>query len=218
MRTQYDEQLAEMNRMLLMMGAYIENAIEMAIKALIEQDKELAVKIIQNDNEIDNLEKDIEHICLLLILRQQPIAGDLRQVSAVLKMITDMERIGDHAQDISEITLLLADSVYIKKLEHITQMAEATKKMVTDSLNAFVKKDLSLARKVIASDDEVDDLLCHIKDDLIGLIHEDMENGMQAMDLLMIAKYFERIGDHAVNIAEWVIFSITGQHKNKRIL
>jgi len=218
MRTQYGEQLAEMNSLVLKMGAYVENAIEMAVKALVGQDKELAQKTIQYDNEIDKLEKEIEHICLGLILHQQPISGDLRRVSAILKMITDIERIGDHAEDISEITLLLADSTYITRLEHIPQMAEAAKEMVKNSLDAFVKKDAALARAVIAADDKVDQLLLEVKDDLLALIDENIENGRQAMELQMVAKYFERIGDHAVNIAEWVIFSITGEHKNIRIL
>ncbi|MCL2492471.1 MAG: phosphate signaling complex protein PhoU [Clostridiales bacterium] len=218
MRTQYDEQLAEMNRLLLKMGASIENAIQMAAQALLTQDRELAEKTIQYDSEIDSLEKEIEHVCLNLIMRQQPVASDLRQVSAVLKMITDMERIGDHAEDISEITILLAGDVYIKKLEHIPQMANVTTEMVTKSLNAFVMKDDALAKEVIATDDKVDELFCNVKEDLLALIQEDIENGGQAMDLLMIAKYFERIGDHAVNIAEWVIFSVTGEHKNIRIL
>ena len=218
MRTRYEEQLAEMNTLLLKMGAYVENAVEMAVKALVELDKELAQKTIQYDNEIDKLEKEIEHICLGLILHQQPISGDLRKVSAILKMITDIERIGDHAEDISEITLLLADSAYITRLEHIPQMAEAAMKMVKDSLDAFVKKDEALARAVIDADDKVDNLFLEVKDDLLSLINENTENGRQAMNLQMVAKYFERIGDHAVNIAEWVIFSITGQHKNIRIL
>jgi len=218
LRSQFEEQLAMMNQQLIKMGAFIENAIDMAIKALLNHDSELAQKIIQNDDAIDDLEKEIEHICLRLILHQQPIASDLRHVSAVLKMLTDLERIGDHAADISEITILLADEVYIKKLEHIQMMAEVTTKMVNDSIDAFVKKDLTLARAVITSDDVVDGYFINVKEDLLVLIQEDASNGGQAMDLLMIAKYFERIGDHAVNIAEWVIFSITGQHKNKRIL
>jgi len=218
MRAQYDEQLNEMHQLLLTMGAYIENAIDMAVKALIEQDRELAEKTIQYDDEIDNLEKEIERVCLNLLLRQQPVASDLRHVSTILKMITDMERIGDHAEDISEITILLADAVYIKRLEHIPQMAETAKKMVTDAIDAFVKKDLDLARAVIAADDRVDELFSDVKDELIALIRENAENGEQALDLLMIAKYFERIGDHAVNIAEWVIFSMTGQHKKAKIL
>jgi len=218
MRTRFDEQLGDMNNSLIQMGAFIENAIALATKALVEQDQTLAKKAIECDTEINDMEKQIESQCLKLILHQQPIASDLRLISTALKMITDMERIGDHASDISEITLMLSDAVYIKKLEHIPQMAEATIKMVSDSIDAYVKKDLELANAVIKYDDVVDELFCAVKKDLIALIHEDVKNGEQAMDLLMIAKYFERIGDHAVNIAEWVIFSITGEHKNRRII
>jgi len=218
MRTRFDEQLKEMNNSLLQMGAFIENAIALATKALVEQDCVLAKKAIDCDDEINDMEKQIESMCLKLILHQQPIASDLRIISTALKMITDMERIGDHATDISEITLMLSDAVYIKKLEHIPQMAQATIKMVSDSIDAYVNKDLELANAVIKYDDVVDELFCMVKEDLTALIHEDVKNGEQAMDLLMIAKYFERIGDHAVNIAEWVIFSITGEHKNKKII
>ena len=218
MRTRFDEQLGEMNNSLIQMGAFIENAIALATKALVEKDSILAKKAIECDNEINEMEKHIESQCLKLILHQQPIASDLRLISTALKMITDMERIGDHATDISEITLMLSDAVYIKKLEHIPQMAQATIKMVSNSIDAYLNKDLKLANAVIKYDDVVDELFCAVKEDLIALIHEDVKNGEQAMDLLMIAKYFERIGDHAVNIAEWVIFSITGEHKNKRII
>ena len=218
MRTRFDEQLKEMNNSLIQMGALIENAITLANKALVEQNSTLAKQAIDCDNEINEMEKHIESQCLKLILRQQPIASDLRLISTALKMITDMERIGDHATDISEITLQLSDAVYIKKLEHIPQMVQTTIKMVSNSIDAFVNKDLKLANAVIKEDDIVDRLFSTIKEDLIALIHEDKKNGEQAMDLLMIAKYFERIGDHAVNIAEWVIFSITAKHKNKRII
>jgi len=218
MRTRFDEQLNEMNHSLIQMGALIENAISLATKALVEQNVLLAKEAIDCDNEINEMEKNIESQCLKLILHQQPIASDLRLISTALKMITDMERIGDHATDISEITLILSEAVYIKKLEHIPQMAQATMKMVSDSIDAYVNKDLELANAVIEYDDIVDDLFSTVKEDLIALIHADVKNGEQAMDLLMIAKYFERIGDHAVNIAEWVIFSITGEHKNQRII
>ena len=218
MRTRFDEQLNDMNNHLIQMGALIENAIGLATKALVDQDCELAQKAIDCDDEINEIEKHIESQCLKLILHQQPIASDLRLISTALKMITDMERIGDHATDISEITLVLSDAIYIKKLEHIPQMAQATIKMVSDSIDAYVNKDLKLANAVIKYDDVVDELFCTVKEDLIALIHEDVKNGEQAMDFLMIAKYFERIGDHAVNIAEWVIFSITGEHKNKKII
>ena len=212
MRTKFEEQLQMLGNMLIEMGAMIEKAISMAIKALVAQDEEMARSAIAFDTEIDHMEKDIEALCLRLLLQQQPVARDLRLISSALKMITDMERIGDQAADISEIALMLIGVVYIKKLEHIPQMAETAAKMVTDSIDAFVKKDLVLANAVIKCDDVVDGLFDTIKNDLIGLIQADRANGEQAIDLIMIAKYFERIGDHATNIAEWVVFSITGKH------
>jgi len=214
MRKQYDEQLKHLNDMLIEMGALVEKAIALAIDALVKQDIELAKQAISFDAEIDNMENDVEALCLKLLLQQQPVARDLRLVSAALKMITDMERIGDQAGDISEITIYLADKPYIKKLEHIPMMAEATAKMVTDSIDAFVDKDLERARSVIEYDDVVDNLFVTVKRDLFELTRANAENAEQALDLLMIAKYFERIGDHAVNIAEWVVFSITGVHGN----
>jgi len=207
----FDEQLAELNDRLLEMGALVEKAITLSSQALIEQDIELAKKVIETEVDVDQKEKDIEALCLKLLLQQQPVAKDLRQISAALKMITDMERIGDQAADISEIVIMMNGAPYIKKLEHIPQMATATVKMVTDSIDAFVKKDLHLARSVVEYDDVVDDLFDRVKFDLIELIRADSSNGEQAIDLLMIAKYFERIGDHACNIAEWVVYSITGQ-------
>lgn len=212
MRKDFDAQLEQLNNELIVMGSLIESSINSAIKALIEQNKEEAASAIAFDSHVDQKEKDIENLCLKLILQQQPVAKDLRTISAALKMITDMERIGDQATDISEIALFLSDSPYIKKLEHISQMAENTGIMVTDAVDAYVEKDLAKARKVIESDDIVDDLFVTVKDDLIAMILDNKENGSQAMDLLMVAKYFERIGDHAVNIAEWVEYSITGIH------
>ena len=212
MRVKFEEQLTLLNNMLIEMGAMIETAIALAIEALIKQDVDLAQKAVDYDNEIDQMEKEIEALCLKLLMQQQPVAKDLRLISSALKMITDMERIGDQSADISEITILLANAPYIKKLEHIPQMAKATAKMVTDSIDAFVKKDLVLAREVIDYDDVVDGLFTSVRYDLLDLINEESSNGDQAMDLLMIAKYFERIGDHAVNIAEWVEFSIVGKH------
>lgn len=213
MRRGFDAQLEQLNNELIVMGSLIETAIAMTIKALIDQDKEHAQKTIDFDEQIDQKEKDIEALCLKLILQQQPVARDLRTVSAALKMITDMERIGDQAADISEIALLLADTPYIKKLEHISLMAEETAKMVTEAVDAYVRGDLDKARTVIENDDIVDDYFDAVREDLIGMISQDVRNGSQALDLLMIAKYFERIGDHAVNIAEWVEFSITGVHR-----
>jgi len=218
MRSRFDEQLTGLNNNLIEMGALIESAIAKATKALGERDVDAAQKIIADDGIIDEKEKEIESLCLKLLLHQQPVARDLRQISTALKMITDMERIGDQAADISELCAYLDGQEFIKRLEHIPQMAEATIKMVTDSIDAFVNKDLKLAHSVIGYDDVVDDLYVSIKQDLIGLIHEDVGNGEQAFALLQIAKYYERIGDHAVNIAEWVIFSITGKHKEKQVL
>ncbi|MDR0884759.1 MAG: phosphate signaling complex protein PhoU [Clostridiales Family XIII bacterium] len=218
MRIRFDEQLDQMNDMLIEMGSLIERSIEMAVKALMEHDALLAQEAIDADEEINEAERNIESVCLKMLLHQQPIARDLRLISTALKMIPDMERIGDQAADIAEISLLLADEIYIKELLHIPQMAQETISMVSSSIDAYVKHDMEIAEAVIAQDDIVDDLFVSIKKDLIELIHEDSANGEQALDLLMIAKYFERIGDHAVNIAEWVIFSITGQHKNTRIL
>lgn len=214
MRNKFDAQLAKLNNELIEMGTLIEDAINNATDALINQNVQLAKKVIEDENEIDEKEKEIESLCLKLLLQQQPVASDLRVISSALKMITDMERIGDHAEDISEITLCLKNDEYIKKLTHIPKMAKATIKMLNESIDAFVKKDLELAQSVIKYDDIVDELFCTIKNELIDLIREDAQKGEQAIDLIMIAKYFERIGDHAVNIAEWVLFTITGNHKN----
>ena len=213
MRSRFEEQLTELNNELIEMGALIESAIAKATKTLLDQDVQMARQIIIDDSIIDEKEKEIESLCLKLLLNQQPVAKDLRLISSALKMITDMERIGDQAADISELCVYLAADQHIKKMEHIAQMARATIKMLTDSIDAFVKKDLALAESVITYDDVVDDLYVTIKRDLITLVHEDVSYGEQAFDLLQIAKYYERIGDHAANIAEWVIFSITGSHR-----
>ena len=218
MRNKFDEQLSNLNDMLVDMGAMIERAITLATQAIVNHDKKMAKKAIAADKEIDNQEKEIETMCLRLLLRQQPVARDLRLISAALKMITDMERIGDQAADISEIAKFLIGKEYIINIEHIPQMAEATAKMVTDSIDAFVKRDLELAQKVIEYDDVVDDLFDRVKDDVIELIQKDQANGEQAIDFIMIAKYFERIGDHATNIAEWVVFSITGRHVGEEVV
>lgn len=211
-RSKFDEDLKRLGDELIEMGGLIEKAITDANEALRNHDIKLAEAVVRFDEEINGKEKEIESLCLKLLLQQQPVAKDLRFISTALKMITDMERIGDQSADISEITIRLAEQEYIKKLIHVPQMAEATIKMVNDSINAFVAKDLELAHAVIEYDDVVDDLFDIVKDDLINLIREDVRNGEQAVDLLMVAKYFERIGDHAVNIAEWVVFSITGKH------
>jgi phosphate transport system protein len=211
MRTKFEEQLQLLHNSLIEMGGYIEYAIKLALKALVEQDAELARQAIAYDDEIDDKEKDIENLCLKILLQQQPVAKDLRLVSSALKMITDMERIGDHSADISEITLMLAGAPYIKKLVDIPLMAQASIKMVNDSIDAFVKKDLKLAVAVIKADDIVDDYFIKIRKDLVEVVKKDIHNLEQAFDLMMIAKYLERIGDHATNIAEWVVFSLTGR-------
>ena len=195
------------------LSSLIETAIARAYKGLINQNIEIAKENVEFDREIDQKEKEVENICLKLLLQQQPVASDLRLISSAIKMITDMERIGDQAADISELTILMSKTQYIKRLDHIEQMAKATIEMVTTSVDAFVKRDLELARSVFARDDIVDNLFVTIKNDLIELIREDVNNGEQAIDLIMVAKYFERIGDHAVNLADWVIFSIVGHHE-----
>jgi len=206
-----------LNKELLEMGALIEHAIESASQALLTQDVDAANKAIEFDKEVDQKEKDIESLCLRLLLQQQPVARDLRQISAALKMITDMERIGDQAADISGIVIYLAGTPYIKRLEHLPQMADAAIRMVKGSIDAYVRKDLALTKEIIDMDDIIDNLFVIVKNELIERIHEKAENGEQAIDLLMVAKYFERIGDHAQNIAEWVEFSITGKHKGELI-
>ena len=216
MRNRLDRQLCQLNDELIEMGELIEKAIEDTIKALVSQDVELANAVINMDDEIDAKEKEIENLCLKLLLQQQPVAKDLRLISSALKMITDMERIGDHATDISEITIELSSQKYIKKLEHIQQMSKETMVMLVQSIEAFVNKDIDKARNVIEQDDIVDNLFITVKRELIGMIHENVDAGEQATDLLMVAKYLERIGDHATNISEWVIFSITGSHDNKK--
>lgn len=216
MRNRFDRQLVQLNNELIEMGGMIEKAISDTVKALVNQDIELASNVIEYDEEIDHQEREIEQLCLKLLLQQQPVAKDLRLISAVLKMITDMERIGDHATDISEITIELSKESYIKKLDHIQQMAKETMVMLVQSVEAFVNKDMDKARTVIVHDDVVDDLFNKVKAELIAMIHEDVNAGEQASDLLMAAKYFERIGDHATNISEWVIFSITGQHPDDK--
>ena len=213
MRNRFDEQLSQLNDEIIAMGTMIEQAIEAAVDALIHQNVEEARRAMECDKDIDHQEREIENLCLKLLLQQQPVARDLRVISAALKMITDMERIGDHAGDISELTIVMSGKPYMKKLEHIEQMAKETMIMLISSLEAYVNKNLDQAKEVIDHDDIVDDLFIKVKTELIQLIRENAENGEQAADLLMVAKYFERIGDHATNIAAWVIFSITGQHK-----
>ena len=214
MRSRFDEQLKRLDKELIEMGAMCEEAIALAAKALLDGDESLAAKVAPLDTEIDQMERDIESMCLKLLLQQQPVARDLRQISAALKMITDMERIGDQAEDICEIIPFLKGRSG-QACGDIDKMAAATIKMVTDSVSAFVRKDTELAERVIAYDDVVDDFFEKVKNDLITMITQNPQDGEYALDLLMIAKYFERIGDHAVNIAEWVVFAVTGIHKEE---
>ena len=211
-RTNFKKQLEQLNDQMITMGSMIENALETAIAALVSQDTERAEEAIAYDMEIDAQERKIEQLCYQLLLMQQPVAGDLRLVSATMKMITDMERIGDHASDISELTLLMAGKPYLREITDIEQMAKETTVMVTNSVDAYVNRDLKLAQEVISRDDLVDDLFNKVKSEIIGEIRTGLDDGEQTTDLLMAAKYFERIGDHATNIAEWVIFSLTGEH------
>lgn len=217
MRNRFDAQLALLNEEMQEMGRLIVESIQAATRALIDQDVDAAANAITADREVDQKEKEIESLCLKLLLQQQPVARDLRHISAALKMITDMERIGDQAADISGIVIYLANEPYMKKLEHLPRMADEAIRMVTGSLDAYVRRDLELARQVMDMDDAIDELFDIIKEELISLIRLDAKNGSQAIDLLMIAKYFERIGDHAQNIAEWVEYAITGRHKGETL-
>ena len=211
MRSRFDEQLTRLNQALIEMGAMCEEVIALAAKALADRDPRLAKKVAPLDGEIDRMERDIEAMCLRLLLQQQPVAGDLRRVSAALKMITDMERIGDQAEDIAEIIPYM-EGRSGEECAAVGEMAKAAIHMVTRSVDAFVHRDTDLARKVIAYDDVVDDDFDRVKAALISLIAKNPADGEYALDLLMIAKYFERIGDHAVNIAGWVVFAVTGVH------
>ena len=216
MRTRFDEQLELLYRELIEMGALCEEAIARVSRALTEGNAAFCSSVPAIDAQIDEKERTIESMCLRLLLQQQPVARDLRQISAALKMITDMERIGDQAEDISEIIVFLGgrcDSDEIGAL--LREMALAAIKMVTESVDAYVKHDIIVAEKVTADDDIVDDYFDRVKRKLIDKIASSPADGEYALDLLMIAKYYERIGDHAVNIAEWVIFSVTGNHKEE---
>lgn len=214
MRSGFDNQLNLLNKKMIEMGSECENLIALSTKALLEGDAVIAKTARKEGDKIDQLEREIEALCLKLLLRQQPVATDLRVISAALKMITDMERIGDQSEDIAEIITFLNGRTS-EECKDIRLMAEATMKMVTDSIDAYVAQDLELAKAVIAYDDVVDDAFVRVKQTLIEMITDNNADGEYAIDLLMIAKYFERIGDHAVNIAEWVVFSVTGIHKGE---
>ena len=208
MRSKFDEQLLELNKEMIEMGNKIILSIKNAIEALVARDENAAKEIMERDVEIDHLQKKIEGICFNLLIQQQPVARDLRTVTAATKMVTDMERIGDHAADISEMTILMGQKSQIDKFEHISKMATETMIMLNHSIEAYVEKNLIKAKEVIEHDDIVDDLFVEAKKDVIELILNNPSEGEEAIDILMIAKYFERIGDHATNIAEWVIYSL----------
>lgn len=208
MRSKFDEQLGKLNNEMIDMGSLIISNIASAIKAMKSKDRELALEIMKKDVEVDSAQKRIESICFNLLIQQQPVARDLRTVTAAMKMVTDMERIGDHAADISEITVHLGDTSHIEKYEHISRMSAETAMMLSRAIEAYVERDNVKAEEVIAHDDVVDKLFDEAKSDVIKLIRTTPEAGVEATDLLMIAKYFERIGDHATNIAESVIFSL----------
>lgn len=208
MREKFERQLVELNNTMIDMGNKVIESINGSIDALINRDIEKAKKIMENDNEIDHLQKTIESICFNLLVAQQPVAKDLRAITAAMKMVTDMERIGDHAADISEMTILMGKDSKIDNFDHISKMAAETMIMLNQSIEAYVEKDTKKAHDVIEHDDIVDKLFDEAKKDVIRLIIESSDDGEDATDLLMIAKYFERIGDHATNIAEWVIFSL----------
>lgn len=211
MRYRLDMQLDTLNTELIKMGALCEEAIGAAIKSLLADDNEVLKKVFEAEELIDQKERDIEDICMKILLQQQPVAGDLRKISSALKMISDMERIGDQAEDIAEI-LEFVGVTDLRSVTHIADMADSTIRMVTESVDSFVKKDLDMALDVIKYDDVVDNLFLEVKKELTGVIAKNPESGEICLDLLMIAKYFERIGDHATNIAEWVCYAITGKH------
>ncbi len=208
----FDDKLNDLNNNLVELGSMIEKSIDFTVKALVNKDLDLARRVVKESAVVIEKEKEVESACLKLLLHHQPVAKDLRLISSVLKMITDMERIGHQCADISKIILDIEGDIILNDFELTSKMAEATKKMVTDSIDAFVKKDTEIAYGVIANDDYVDDLFKKVKKKLIDKLKNDEGNNEQVVDILMIAKYLERIGDHTVNIAEWVIFSITGKH------
>ena len=208
----FNKKLEELHLDLIKMGSLVEESIEKTLLALQKQDTELAGRIFRDDDLIDELEQKIEKKCLTIIASQQPLAKDLRAIGAALKMITDMERIADHSADIAEITIRMAEEQYIKPLIDIPKMAELAKEMVRQSIDAYVKQDIELARVVCADDDAVDALFDQIVQELIVVMKRDAQTVEQATNLLLIAKYLERMADHATNICEWVIFHVTGEH------
>lgn len=211
-RKLFESELADLKTELVEMCRLTETMIESAINALVNRDRELGKSVGDTDKRVDEYEMDIEKRCMRILLKQQPVAKDFREVSTALKMITDIERFGDQASDIGDLVYHMPGERYIKKLTHIKAMGELAMKMVRESVDSFIRNDEKLADGVIAADDEMDDLFETVKDELIALIKKDADNGDQAIVLMMIAKYLERIGDHAVNVAEWTKYNETGVH------
>ncbi|WP_312644646.1 phosphate signaling complex protein PhoU [Hydrogenoanaerobacterium sp.] len=219
-RSSFDMELEQLNLDLIKMGGMVEEAIAKSIRALEVSDTAIANEIINGDRSVDDMEKQIEARCLRLLMRQQPVARDLRAISTALKMITDMERIGDHAADIAELTIRLDSKKPLSMAQHIPEMADIATQMVRACVKSFIDNNLDQAKETIARDDEVDELFNVVRDELIKTLsgESDAEKANQAIDLMMIAKYLERIGDHAVNICEWVVFYDTGLHKETQIM
>ena len=212
-RTLFEEELSELKTELVEMCRLTEQMIDNALLALVNHDRELGRSVSQADKRVDDYEMDIEKRCMRILLKQQPVAKDFREVSTALKMITDIERFGDQASDIGDLVYTMPGDKYIKKLEHITAMGSIVVKMVRGSVNSFINNNEALADEVIKLDDKVDELFITVKNELIELIKKDGANGDQAIELMMIAKYLERIGDHAVNVAEWAKYNETGVHE-----
>ena len=215
MRIKFDEQLRQLNTEMIRMGNMIEKAIQSSIEAFFDQDVETAQQIIKDDEFVDQEQKTIENICFQLLIQQQPVARDLRAITAAMKMVTDMERIGDHAADISELTIMMADGSDIVKGGHIRKMTSEVVYMLLQAIDAYVERDMEKAREVIEHDEIVDNLFVEVKADLIEIMQQNKDYAEYATDLLMVNKYLERIGDHATNIAEWVIFSIEGSPEQR---
>ena len=209
----FEEELRDLKTQLVEMCRLTEKMISDAITALVNRDRELGKSIGMQDRRVDEYEMEIEKKCMRILLKQQPVAKDFREVSTALKMITDIERFGDQAADIGDIVCTMPGEVYIKKLTHITAMGELAVKMVRESVNSFINNDEALADEVIMLDDKMDEMFVSVKNDLIELIKKDGKNGDQAIELMMVAKYLERIGDHAVNVAEWTKYNETGVHR-----
>ena len=217
-RVTFEHELDALNKDLREMGRLVENAIEQTFVAFEDQNYAMAEDIIKGDRTVNDMERAIEARCLSLILRQQPVAGDLRQISTALKVVTDLERIGDHASDIAELILRIKSDHAYHIVKHLPAMASAAQKMVHDAIEAFIAQDMDTAMEIIKRDDEVDNLFNQVKTDVIALLKESPSQADQGIDLLMIAKYLERIGDHAVNVCEWTQFAKTGALKNVRIM